>query len=1003
MEVKISESAFNARVEKLQSALSTHKDAFGGADSVLLLIGKGGDDNPYIKTAVAQNWLLGYEFFSTALLVTPARAIFVTNASKAVHLEGLKKDGKVEVWVRPKEGGKELMEKLVQVAKEAGDKVGVVLKDVFRGPIVDEVEAALKDSGIEKVDIEVGLSHLLETKDDDEIKSIRVASRASTAYLTKFFTDQMLGIVDEERRLSHSKFSEQIENKLQDEGFFAQNQVKLGSDFHQTNLEWCYMPIIQSGGKYDLRPSAVSDDANLHGGTIVCTLGTRYKGYCSNVGRTFMINPTKAQEQNYEVLIGLREKVFDSIKVGVKACDVYNAAVSYIKSKAPKLEAHLLKTIGWSIGIDFRDAKFLLNAKCQREIVDGSTFDVSLGFQNLSNPAATDPKNKLYSLALVDTIRVTRAGVAVLTDSAPVALSEVTYFFEDDDDEADKEKKRKEQAKKEKKQQQAAATVSSITRTKLRHEARAEDNNDQKRKDDQKALHEKLNKAGLERFKNTEGALNGEEKVVIKKFESYKRDTQLPQNLLRDLRVHVDTRSQSIILPINGRPVPFHINTYKSGSKTDEGDYVYIRLNLSSPGQIAGSKKDAPQVFEDPDAQFLRSITFRSRHVEHMNDVFKQIQDLKKASTKKEAEKKEMEDVVAQDSLVEVRARRPLKLDAVFVRPAPDGKRVAGTLEIHQNGLRYVSPIRSDHKIDVLFDNIKHLFFQPTEGELIVCIHAHLKNPILIGKKKTWDVQFYREASDMAFDETGNRKRKYRYGDEDELEAEQEERRRRLQLDKEFKAFSEKISEASDRKVDVDTPFRELGFHGVPFRSNVLLQPSADCLVQLIDTPFSVITLGEIELAHLERVQFGLKNFDLVFVYKDFNKPVTHINSIPVDQLDAVKDWLNEVEIPYSEGPVNLNWGSIMKTVVADPQEFFTSGGWSFLDLESDDEEQEEEESEFEVSDDEPEDEDEDSEEFASEDDSEGDFDSEEESGEDWDELEKQAAAEDGEPPRKKR
>lgn len=1000
MEVKISADVFKARVEKMQAALSSLKDAFGGADSVLLLIGKGGgDDNPYIKTAVAQNWLLGYEFFSTALLVTPHKVVFVTNASKAVHLEGLKRDDAVEVWIRPKDGGKDVMEKLLRVAEAAGPKLGVVVKDKFRGPMVDEWEAAITASGkVSKVDITLGLSHLLEAKDDEELKSIRVASRASTAYLTKYFAEEMLTIVDEERRVSHTKFSEMIENKLQDEGFFSQKQVKLGSDFHQGNLEWCYMPIIQSGGKYDLRPSAVSNDANIHGGTIICTLGTRYKSYCSNVGRTFIINPTKSQEQNYEALLSLREKVFDSLKVGAKACDVYKAAVSFIKSKAPKLEKHFLEPIGWSIGIDFRDSKFLLNSKCQREIADGSTFDISLGFQNLENTAATDPKNKTYSLLLVDTVRVTRQGVAVLTD-APTASSEVTYFFEDDEEE-------QKPAKKEKKSASAsAAAASSVTRTKMRHESRNEENTDNKRKTDQAMLHERLNKAGLERFKNTEGALNGEEKVVIKKFESYKRDTQLPANLLRDLRVHVDHRSQSIILPINGRPVPFHINTYKNGSKTDEGDYVYIRLNLSSPGQIAGSKKDAPQAFEDPDAQFLRSITFRSRQIEHMNDVFKQIQDLKKASTKKEAEKKEMEDVVAQDSLVEVRARRPLKLDSVFVRPAPDGKRVAGSVEIHQNGLRYISPIRSDHKIDVLFDNIKHLFFQPTEGELIVCIHAHLKNPILIGKKKTWDVQFYREASDMAFDETGNRKRKYRYGDEDELEAEQEERRRRLQLDKEFKNFSEKISEASDRKVDVDTPFRELGFHGVPFRSNVLLQPSADCLVQLIDTPFSVITLAEIELAHLERVQFGLKNFDLVFVYKDFNRAVTHVNSIPVDQLDAVKDWLNEVEIPFSEGPVNLNWGSIMKTVTADPQEFFTSGGWSFLDLESDDEDQEEEESEFEVSDDEPEDEDEGSEGFASEDDSEGSFGSDEESGEDWDELEKKAAAEDGgaEPPRKKR
>lgn len=52
-----------------------------------------------------------------------------------------------------------------------------------------------------------------------------------------------------------------------------------------------------------------------------------------------------------------------------------------------------------------------------------------------------------------------------------------------------------------------------------------------------------------------------------------------------------------------------------------------------------------------------------------------------------------MADVVEQDSLVEVKGRRPLKLPEVFVRPALDGKRLPGEVELHQNGLRYVSPI----------------------------------------------------------------------------------------------------------------------------------------------------------------------------------------------------------------------------------------------------------------------------------------------------------------------
>ena len=58
-----------------------------------------------------------------------------------------------------------------------------------------------------------------------------------------------------------------------------------------------------------------------------------------------------------------------------------------------------------------------------------------------------------------------------------------------------------------------------------------------------------------------------------------------------------------------------------------------------------------------------------------------------------------------------------------------------------------------------------------------------------------------------------------------------------------------------------------------------------------------MVTLGDIEVASLERVQFGLKQFDLVFVFKDFTKVPLHINSIPSLQLDDVKNWLEYVSL----------------------------------------------------------------------------------------------------------
>ena len=97
--------------------------------------------------------------------------------------------------------------------------------------------------------------------------------------------------------------------------------------------------------------------------------------------------------------------------------------------------------------------------------------------------------------------------------------------------------------------------------------------------------------------------------------------------------------------------------------------------------------------------------------------------------------------------------------------------------------------------------------------------------------------------------------------------------------------------------LDLDIPFRELSFEGVPFRTSVRLQPTTECLVHLTDPPFLVVTLSEIEIASLERVQYGLKQFDLVFIFKDFTKAPLHINSIQATQMDDVKNWLEYVFI----------------------------------------------------------------------------------------------------------
>ncbi|KAJ3410484.1 FACT complex subunit spt16 [Chytridiales sp. JEL 0842] len=989
--VELDAKTYHKRVRYAQECWKNPAFASDYADveAILIVTGEADDDMPYLKSSSMQLWLLGYEFPDTITLMLPDKMVFLTSQKKGSIIETLlnakgAEKTQLEVLKRTKDpAANEVLFKTLLKYLD-GKKIGGLPKEKVSGKFIKEWESASKEAALSITDVSNGIANFLAIKDEEELNNVTMACTLTAKVMKNFFVEEFQNIIDEGKKVTHEKLSVLTDTSLTDEK--KRPKLKFPKEADLGSADWCYPPIIQSGGKYDLRPSAQSDDSPLHDGTILCSMGVRYKNYCSNISRTFLVNPEKGKEANYNFLLELQSYVLGLIKDGAECKDIYNKATEYVQEKRPELVSHFVKNAGYGIGIEFKESSFTLSPKSTKALMDGMIINLSLGFQNLENTEdkTGNSRNKVYSLLIADTVRVTK--------DAPLILSQFDKEFKDiswemnDEDEDQAVKKEK-----------AAARNgnSALLKTKLRGDDREEElTNEQRRAQHQKQLADERNKEGLARFSEGADPAKALERATFRKFECYKKESLLPK-VVDQLRIVVDRRNEAIILPIYGMPVPFHISTLKNLVKNEEGDTTYLRFNFATPGQSMGKKEVQP--FEDPTSTFIRAITFRSSDMGRFGEIFREINDFKKEMQKREAERKEMADLVVQDKLIEVKGRRPHLLRDVFARPALETKRLGGDLELHTNGLRYQSALRSDLKIDITFSNIKHLFFQPCDGELIVVLHIHLKNEIMVGKKKTKDVQFYREVTDASFDETGNRKRRYNHGDEDEFAAEQEERQRRAQLNKEFKAFAERISEASRNIIEVDVPFRDLGFQGVPFKQPVLLQPTTDCLMHVIDPPFLVITIADIEIAHLERVRFGLKNFDLVFVFKDFTRPVQHINMIPSEQLEHVKEWLDSVDVPFTEGPTNLSWPQIMKTINENPGDFFNEGGWSFLQPESSDEEDEEdqesayEESEF------SEDQSESEDDYSSDESGSGysDEDEDEESGEDWDELERKAAKSD--------
>ena len=192
--------------------------------------------------------------------------------------------------------------------------------------------------------------------------------------------------------------------------------------------------------------------------------------------------------------------------------------------------------------------------------------------------------------------------------------------------------------------------------------------------------------------------------------------------------------------------------------------------------------------------------------------------------------------------------------------------------------------------------------------------------------------------------------------DLDELELEEKERQAKKRLSQKFFSFAKLIqgqSEKGNHSIEFDIPIEDFVFEGVPAKSVVKVRPTNKCLISISEYPPFCVELANIEHIHFERVQFGIKNFDMCIVMKDF-QTFKHINSIRREELDYIKSYLNEIDIIYSEGVQALSWGLVLKQIREGFEDFMEGGGWKFLvgdddeDEEGDEEgEQEEEDPEF--------------------------------------------------------
>jgi nucleosome binding factor SPN SPT16 subunit len=230
------------------------------------------------------------------------------------------------------------------------------------------------------------------------------------------FAKRLEEIIEEETTLTHDELAGEIDKILEDPN-------KINLKLPESDVSACYYPIIQSGGNYDIRISAQSTTQTLKPDIIIASLGARYKMYCSNITRTFLVDPPKKVSETYELLLEMQEACLKQMKPGNQLKAVYKAAVAYLQESGREdLISHLPKVLGFSQGLDFRDATLSLSSKNGVTFKKGMTFCLSVGFQNLelssSDKEDTPDKSAVSTRSLAATNDRT---ICVIELTSPIA------------------------------------------------------------------------------------------------------------------------------------------------------------------------------------------------------------------------------------------------------------------------------------------------------------------------------------------------------------------------------------------------------------------------------------------------------------------------------------------------------------------------------------------------------------------------------------------------------
>jgi nucleosome binding factor SPN SPT16 subunit len=400
--------------------------AWNQATCLSLCRGSLDESNMYAKSVILHQYLFGYELPELILLLNQDGTLHAMGTKKKMQfLKPATVNGNVYLYTRNKhdnastslddkngDDDDEQLQELAKLVQESGKPplVGTLLKEqqqqstVSSKGLVGKWEHTLTQKGFEFVDCTPGLSFVLAVKDESELDLMKKSSVLSNKLMKHGCIPLLEQIIDESTSITHEALAQKLDDMIEDPS-------KIGLKLPKDDVASCYFPIVQSGGTYDLKVSAMSDTNALSFDIILISLGARYQNYCSTLSRTFLVDPPRAVSEHYELLTQLHDACQRAMRPGKPLKAVHKAAVDFLlREEKEDLIQHLPKSLGFGMGLDFRDGLLALSAKNPATFKAGMTFALVTSFANLKmSVSPTNVKDEENSVRILSCLSLLKA------------------------------------------------------------------------------------------------------------------------------------------------------------------------------------------------------------------------------------------------------------------------------------------------------------------------------------------------------------------------------------------------------------------------------------------------------------------------------------------------------------------------------------------------------------------------------------------------------------------